>query len=96
MKELKNYNFDLIIPSEVLEERKKDARNIEIKKVKKYRLKRWCKCTLLTVIFILLVVTIIQFFTTSTYVTTPSGSYNCNGGWLKVCAGSREVAALVE
>ena len=96
MKENKNYNFDLIIPSEVLEERKKYVRKVETKKMKKYRLKNWCKGVLASIFVVFIAITIIQFFTIKTHVTTTAGTYTCNGGWLQMCSGSEEVAALVD
>lgn len=59
---------------------------------KKYVLKRWVKNTLWVLLGALIGIAIYQLFTVQTTETTPVGDYTCNGGIIKVCTGSKEVA----
>ena len=60
--------------------------------MKKYRLRRWVKVALWTILVGYLSIAIYQFFTIKTVHSTPYGSYTCIGKLIKVCGGSREVA----
>lgn len=59
---------------------------------RKRRLKPWVKKVLLMIAGAIIGITIYQLFTVETTTTTPAGSYTCNGGLIKVCTGSKEVA----
>ena len=59
--------------------------------MKKIRLRKWVKVTLLILTILLLIAIVYQLFTKKTIYTTPAGSYECNGGIVQVCHGSEEV-----
>lgn len=65
-------------------------------KTKRYRLKPEVKKTmniiLLLLFGILIGIAIYQLFTVKTIKSTPVGSYQCNGGMIKICSGSNEIA----
>ncbi len=63
---------------------------------KKYVLKRWVKNTLWVFLGALIGIAIYQLFTVHTTIETPVGNANCNGGIVKVCTGSREVANYLD
>lgn len=73
-------------------QRDKQVRVVEIKKQKKYRLKKWVWIVLWTLLVAFLAVAIYQVFTITKIYTTPVGSYSCKGSLIKVCSGSKEVA----
>ena len=65
-------------------------------KTKKYRLKPEVK-KIMNIILLLLLgaligIAIYQLFTIKTIKSTPVGNYECNGGLIKICSGSKEVA----
>jgi len=60
--------------------------------MKKMKLRRWVKVTLLILAIALLIIIGYQMFTKKTIYTTPAGSYECNGSIVQVCHGSKEVA----
>lgn len=60
--------------------------------MKKLKLRRWVKVTLSILTVLLLITIVYQMFTKKTIYTTPAGSYECNGGIIQVCHGSKEVA----
>lgn len=64
--------------------------NKEVKK--KYVLKRWVKNTLWNLLGALIGIAIYQLFTVHTTIETPVGNAECDGGILKVCTSSKEVA----
>ena len=61
-------------------------------KTKRYKLKGWVKVMLGFIAGAVVGIAIYQLFTVETVHSTPVGSYTCNGGLVKVCSGSREVA----
>lgn len=60
--------------------------------MKKYRLKRWVKVTLLILFIGFTALTIYQIKTEKTTYSTPLGSYECKGKIIKICYGSKQVA----
>lgn len=60
--------------------------------MKKYKLRKWVKITIVIILYSLLAISIYQLFTKETIKTTPVGSYACRGGIIKICSGSNEVA----
>lgn len=65
-------------------------------KTKRYRLKPQVKkiinICLLLLLGALIGITIYQLFTIKTIKSTQAGNYECNGGLIKICSGSKEVA----
>jgi hypothetical protein len=59
---------------------------------KKLVLKRWVKNTLWFLLGALVGIAVYQLFTVHTIGTTPVGNYTCDGGIIKICTSSREVA----
>lgn len=55
-------------------------------------LKRWVKNLLWVVLGAIIGISIYQLFTITSIHTTPAGSYECKGGIVKVCSGSKKVA----
>lgn len=65
-------------------------------KIKRYKLKPEVK-KIMNIILLLLLgaligIAIYQLFTIKTIKSTPAGNYECNGGLIKICSGSKEVA----
>lgn len=60
--------------------------------MKKYKLRKWVKITIVIILYCLLLVALYQIFTKETTITTPVGAYTCRGGIVKICSGSNEVA----
>ena len=94
---MKNYQFEVLIDD--INNNKKAAilrdaetKVVETKKEKKYKLKKWVKVALWTLFVAYISIAIYQFFTITTYHTTPVGTYTCKGSLIKVCGGSNEVA----
>lgn len=65
-------------------------------KTKRYKLKPQVKkilnICLLLLLGALIGITIYQLFTVKTIKKTPVGTYECHGGIIKVCSGSKDVA----
>ena len=59
--------------------------------MKKRKIRTWVK----VVLIILVVIAIYQLFTLDISVSTVAGDYNCKGGIIKVCTGSKEVATYL-
>ncbi len=94
---MKGYDFEVLVDD--LNKNKENAikRDSLIKeqqriKTKRYKLKKWVKVTLWTLFVGFVVLAIYQLFTIKTIHTTPVGTYQCNGGIIKICGGSKEVA----
>ncbi len=90
---MKGYDFEVL--DEEINENKRRAllRDKTFKeRVKRYRLKTWVKVVIWTLFVAFVVLAIYQLFTIKTIHTTPVGTYQCNGGIIKMCSGSQEVA----
>ena len=94
---MKNYQFEVLDneinankAAAILRDRKQEY--ITTKKVKKYRLKKWVYVTLWTIFIGFISIAIYQLITIKTYHTTPAGTYQCIGKFIKVCSGNKEVA----
>jgi len=85
-------DFEMIISSEDLEKNRQRVLAQDKAKKKKLHLKRWVKNTLWVILGALIGITIYQLFTIKTTKETPVGTYTCQGGIIKVCTGSQEVA----
>lgn len=53
--------------------------------MKRYKLRRWVKNLLWIFLGVLIGIIIYQMFTIKTIEYTPVGTYECNGGIIKVC-----------
>lgn len=60
--------------------------------MKRYRLKLWVKVAIWVLFVGFLTISLVQLGTKVTIHTTPVGTYECHGGIIKVCNGSKEVA----
>lgn len=58
----------------------------------KPQIKKVINVCLLLLLAVLIGITIYQLFTIKTIKTTPVGNYECHGGIVKVCSGSKEVS----
>lgn len=54
--------------------------------MKRYRLRKWVKNLLWVLLCSLVAIAIYQIFTIKTVEYTPVGTYECNGGIIKVCS----------
>lgn len=54
--------------------------------MKRYKLRRWVKNLLWIFLGVLIGIIIYQMFTIKTIEYTPVGTYECNGGIIKVCS----------
>lgn len=90
---MKGYDFEVL--DEEINENKRQAllKNNTVKeRIKRYRLKKWVKVVIWTLFVMFITLAIYQLFTRKTIKMTPVGSYECRGGIIKVCSGSKEVA----
>ena len=94
---MKGYDFEVL--DDELNKNKEDAikrdqvvNQLNVIKHKKYKLRKWVKVCLWTLFVAFISISIYQMFTIKTIHTTPVGTYQCNGGLIKVCGGSKEVA----
>lgn len=62
---------------------------------KKRVLKRWVKNLLWVVLGAIIGISLYQLFTLKTVEHTPVGDYECSGGILKICSGSKEIATYL-
>lgn len=88
----KLYDFETIISSEDFRKNRERILNQEKTTKKKYKLKAWVKITLWMILGVLIGIAIYQMATVKTVKSTPVGEYSCQGGLIKVCTGSKEVA----
>lgn len=94
---MKNYQFE-VLDKEINQNkeaailRDKKLQYTEVKKAKKYKLRKWVYITLWTLFVGFIAISIYQLLTIKTYHTTPAGTYQCIGKYIKVCSGSKEVA----
>lgn len=94
---MENYQFEVLDNElnkhkEEALQRDKEVRVEEVKKQKKYRLKKWVWVVLWTLLVAFMAVAAYQCFTYTKIYTTPVGSYQCNGKLIKICRGSKAVA----
>lgn len=94
---MKGYDFEVLVDD--LNRNKENARlrdsvikEKEIVKAKVYKLRKWVKVALWTLFVGFVAITLYQLFTIKTIHSTPVGTYQCNGGLIKICGGSEEVA----
>lgn len=94
---MKGYDFEVLVDD--LNKNKENAimrdsivKEKETIKRKKYKLKKWVKFVLWSLFLVFITLAIYQIFTIKTIHTTPVGTYQCNGGLIKICGGSKEVA----
>ena len=90
---MKGYDFEVLVDE--INENKRQALIKETtfkERVKRYKLKRWVKVVIWTLFVAFITLAIYQLFTKKTIHSTPVGSYECRGGIIQVCNGSREVA----
>ena len=94
---MKGYDFEVLVDD--LNKNKEEAikrdlvnKEKEIKKVKVYKLRKWVKVVLWTLFVAFITLSIYQLITIKTIHSTPVGTYQCNGGLIKICSGSEEVA----
>lgn len=60
------------------------------------KLKSWVKAMLWFIFGVIMGIAFYQLFTEETIKSTPVGTYTCNGGIIKICSGSAEVANYLE
>ena len=90
---MRGYDFEVL--DEEINENKRQAlmkENTIKERVKRYKLKRWVKVVIWTLFVVFITLAIYQLFTKKTIHTTPVGTYECHGGIIQVCSGSKEVA----
>ena len=90
---MKGYDFEVLVDeinNNKLEAQKRGI--VERKKQKQYKLRTWVKVALWTIFVAFISIAIYQLCTITKHYTTPVGSYQCRGGLIKVCSGSKEVA----
>lgn len=86
------YDFDLMLSSEDFKKNRERNLNLTKKVVKKVKIKKWVKNVLWMLLGALIGISIYQIFTLTTITTTPTGSYSCRGGIIKICTGSDKIA----
>lgn len=90
---MKNYDFEVLVDEINSNKEKAQIRSIqEQKRQKRYRVRRWVKVVLWTLLVGFLSIAFYQMFTITTIHTTPVGTYTCKGKLIQVCGGSKEVA----
>ena len=94
---MKGYDFEVLVDEinankERARERDKNNLVIEKQKIKVYKLKKWVKVVLWTLLVAILSIAIYQLKTYKSITQTPVGTYTCHGKLIKVCSGSKEVA----
>lgn len=90
---MKGYDFEVLVDeinNNKLQAQKRGI--VERKKQKQYKLRTWVKIAFWTFIVSFFSIAIYQLFTITKYYNTPVGSYQCKGGLIRVCSGSKEVA----
>ena len=90
---MKGYDFEVLV-DEINENKRQSLikENTIKERVKRFRLKKWVKVVIWTLFVAFITLAIYQLFTRKTIHTTSVGTYECHGGIIQVCSGSKEVA----